>query len=148
MYISKLPIAPILGFFVLLTACSSPSSYQEKASSPSTLPGSPSTLPAPSVITAPAQIHGTPVTVKLSEFKIDMPTALSAGATTFSVSNAGRIDHNFAIEGNGIEQKFDINLKPGETKTLTVNLKPGQYRVYCPVDSHVQSGMENTLTVS
>jgi uncharacterized cupredoxin-like copper-binding protein len=30
---------------------------------------------------------------------------------------------------------------------VTVDLKPGKYEFYCPVDSHKQAGMTGTLTV-
>ena len=35
----------------------------------------------------------------------------------------------------------------GGTASVTVDLKPGKYEFYCPVDSHKQAGMTGTLTV-
>jgi hypothetical protein len=39
-----------------------------------------------------------PVAVRLTEFQIEMPTTLPAGLTTFSVTNAGQMEHNFEIK--------------------------------------------------
>ena len=86
------------------------------------------------------------IEVKLSEYKIDMPATVPAGSTTFEVTNTGKEVHNFEIEGNGIEKRVGA-LKPGETKTLLVELKPGKYEVYCPVPGHKSHGMSLDLTV-
>ncbi|MFL5941360.1 MAG: plastocyanin/azurin family copper-binding protein [Gaiellaceae bacterium] len=39
-------------------------------------------------------------------------------------------------------------LDAGESKTLTVDLKPGTYDLYCSVPGHKQAGMDLKLTVS
>jgi uncharacterized cupredoxin-like copper-binding protein len=36
---------------------------------------------------------------------------------------------------------------PNETKVLHVDLKPGTYKVYCPVKDHEAEGMKLNLTV-
>jgi plastocyanin len=87
------------------------------------------------------------VDVTMSEYKIDMPTTLKPGKTAFVVKNAGKKKHNFEVKGNGIDQKFQANLGPNETKVLHVVLKRGTYAVTCPVDFHPQKGMKTTLTV-
>jgi len=89
-----------------------------------------------------------PVEVKLREFKIEMPTTLPAGVTTFTVTNTGGDAHSFEIEGNGIEKALATQLQAGQTKTLQVELKPGTYEVYCPVPGHKTLGMARKLTVS
>ncbi len=35
----------------------------------------------------------------------------------------------------------------GRTTALTVDLKPGEYEFYCPVDGHRELGMEGTIVV-
>jgi plastocyanin len=35
----------------------------------------------------------------------------------------------------------------GESKTLSLTLKPGTYKFYCTVPGHRAAGMEGTLTV-
>ena len=87
------------------------------------------------------------VEVKLTEYKIEMPTSVSAGTTTFKVTNTGDETHGFEIEGNGIEIALKPRLKKGESGSLQVDLKPGTYKVYCPVLGHKRRGMSLDLTV-
>jgi uncharacterized cupredoxin-like copper-binding protein len=88
------------------------------------------------------------VQVSLTEFAIDMPDTLPAGPTTFEVTNDGTVEHNFEVEGEGIEEEFEANLQPGETMTLEIDLQPGAYNVYCPVGDHHDQGMHVELTVT
>ncbi|HUY98880.1 MAG TPA: cupredoxin domain-containing protein [Thermomicrobiaceae bacterium] len=97
---------------------------------------------------AAASSSSAPVNVTLSEFKIDMPTALHAGQTTLNVSNTGTFTHSVEITGNGIVQKFESTVKPGEKATLQLNLKAGTYTVFCPVGNHRDRGMQVTVTVT
>ncbi len=91
---------------------------------------------------------GETVAVSLMEFAIDMPSELPAGPTTFEITNDGTIEHNFEVEGQGIEEELPENLAPGATGTLTVDLAPGTYEVYCPVGNHEDEGMRLELTVT
>jgi uncharacterized cupredoxin-like copper-binding protein len=88
------------------------------------------------------------VDVTLTEFTIDMPATVAAGEVTFIVTNTGSVEHNFEVEGQGIEEEFEENLQPGETGELTLTLEPGTYEVYCPVGDHAEQGMEIELTVT
>ena len=88
-----------------------------------------------------------PVEVKLTEYKIEMPASLGSGATTFNVTNTGNETHGFEIEGNGIEKALKPRLKKGENGSLQMDLKPGTYKVYCPVIGHRWHGMSLDLTV-
>ena len=87
------------------------------------------------------------VEVKLTEYKIEMPASVNAGATTFTVTNTGKETHGFEVEGNGIEKALKPRLKKGESGSLQVDLKPGTYKVYCPVLGHKGRGMSLDLTV-
>jgi uncharacterized cupredoxin-like copper-binding protein len=87
------------------------------------------------------------VEVKLMEYKIEMPASVVAGVTTFKVTNTGEKTHGFEIEGNGIEKALKPRLKKGESCSLQVDLKPGTYKVYCPVLGHKMRGMSLDLTV-
>ena len=97
---------------------------------------------------AAASSSNAPVNVTLSEFKIDMPTALHTGQTTLNVSNTGKFTHSVEITGNGIDQKLESTLKPGEKAALQLNLTAGTYTVFCPVGNHRDRGMQVTVTVS
>jgi plastocyanin len=85
------------------------------------------------------------VDVKLTEHQIDMPKQLSSGKTAFVVQNTGKEKHNFEIAGEGIKKKFFADVSPDETKVLHVDLKPGSYKVFCPMKEG--EGMKLSLTV-
>ena len=87
------------------------------------------------------------VEVKLTEHHLDIPKSLGTGKTAFIVRNGGKEKHNFEIKGEGIEKKFFTDLAPDESKVLHVDLKPGTYKVYCPVGDHSEEGLNATLTV-
>jgi uncharacterized cupredoxin-like copper-binding protein len=95
-----------------------------------------------------SMVAGGQVPVSLAEFAISMPTSLPAGRVTFAVTNDGTIAHSFEIEGNGVEKALKNPLEPGQTDMLSVNLDPGTYTVYCPIDDHRGQGMELEVTVS
>jgi plastocyanin len=115
---------------LVLVACTA-------AESPSQAPGDASAAGAGEAQT---------VEVSLTEFQIDMPTSIAAGPVTFDVSNDGAEIHGFEVEGNGIEEEIE-ELAAGEAGTLEVDLEPGTYEVYCPVDDHRGMGMELELEV-
>ncbi|HEU0115427.1 MAG TPA: cupredoxin domain-containing protein, partial [Thermomicrobiales bacterium] len=104
-------------------------------------------VPAAAATPAMAGSANAPVDVSLSEFKIDMPDTLPAGTTTFNVTNNGTIVHSFEFQGQGIEKRLPHTLNPGESATLTLDLKPGKYEAYCPVDGHKGMGMDRAVTV-
>jgi uncharacterized cupredoxin-like copper-binding protein len=130
-----LPAAGIVSFGLML-ACSNALGQGES-------PGSADTKTA---ATAPYPAKGS-VEVKLTEYKIEMPALIGTGATTFNVTNTGNETHGLEIEGNGIEKTLKPRLKKGESGTLRVDLKPGTYKVYCPVIGHKWHGMSLDLTV-
>ncbi len=75
-------------------------------------------------------------------------TTLSAkaGKVTVTMDNASQTPHALEIEGNGVEKK--TNTVTGGSAKVTVDVKPGKYEFYCPVDGHKAAGMKGTLTVS
>ena len=71
-----------------------------------------------------------------------------AGKVTLVMDNpsSSGVPHAVAVEGNGVD-KDGQTVSPGGKSSVTVDLKPGKYEFYCPVDGHKAAGMEGTLTV-
>jgi uncharacterized cupredoxin-like copper-binding protein len=101
--------------------------------------------------TASGAAGGAGGTVDLSavDFKFDPsdPTVKS-GEVTFNLTNDGQTTHSLEIEDvNGQDQELEGDVAPGSSGTLKVNLPPGTYEFYCPVDNHKEMGMEGEITV-
>jgi len=58
-------------------------------------------------------------------------------------ANLGRVDEN--AKGMNIGEISE--LEPGESASLTLNMAPGKYLLYCNVAGHYASGMWTLLTV-
>lgn len=68
-----------------------------------------------------------------------------AGEVKFLVTNDGIRRHSFQV-GELVEKKLLINA--GATQELTLNLAPGDYKVFCPIQGHEEAGMVATLHVA
>jgi plastocyanin len=78
--------------------------------------------------------------------KFDQSTlSAKTGKVTFKFANPSSVPHAFEVEGNGVEGKTDTITS--SDASVTVDLKPGKYEYFCPVDGHKAAGMEGTLTV-
>jgi uncharacterized cupredoxin-like copper-binding protein len=69
-----------------------------------------------------------------------------AGNLEIDSQNKSSIDHDIAIEGDGVSEKGPV-VKDGAVSKLTADLKPGDYTFFCTVPGHRQGGMEGKLTV-
>ena len=87
------------------------------------------------------------VSVTINDGGVRMPRSLSAGKTAFVVTNNGKQNHNFEIEGENLEKSFWFSLSPKQTKTMQVNLKPGTYEADCSVDEHANKEGKIKLVV-
>jgi uncharacterized cupredoxin-like copper-binding protein len=97
---------------------------------------------------AAAGSGGQSVTADEVEYKITLGSAtVPAGSVTFQVSNTGTTTHNLAIEGPGISHEQSPDIQAGQKGTLTVDLKPGTYTVFCAIPGHEALGMKTTLSV-
>lgn len=127
-----------VGTTAVETATTAPPPADAPPASTDTAATTATTMPLPD-----REIH-----VQLTEYRIEMPDSLGAGPTIFHVMNEGKEKHSFEIEGEGIERELDRELDPGATGTLQVDLRPGSYRVYCPVGNHAtEHGMSRRVTV-
>lgn len=85
--------------------------------------------------------------VELIEYQIRMPQTLAPGKHGFTVVNAGKEMHSFAIEGTGARAGLASPLPRGNSETVEVTLPAGTYTVYCPIAGHREKGMETRVEV-
>lgn len=104
-------------------------------------------VPTPALPTLPSSLAVDENEYTLRPSQIE----LAAGPVKFNVYNRGMDDHDLTVvDGNGATQQIPV--KPGESGTLIVSLKPGSYRLFCSLfagtpESHDALGMHNTITV-
>ena len=68
------------------------------------------------------------------------------GALTITSPNDSTVDHNIALEGNGVNEEGPV-VNNGGVSDIEVDLEAGEYTFYCSVEGHREGGMEGTLTV-
>jgi uncharacterized cupredoxin-like copper-binding protein len=92
---------------------------------------------------------GGTVDLTAADYKFDpSDPSVKAGNVTFDLKNQGQTAHSLEIEDvNGEDKELEGDVQPGSSGTLTVNLKPGTYEFYCPVDNHKEMGMTGEITV-
>ena len=81
--------------------------------------------------------------------------AIRPGRVTFVIRNRGRFRHGFEIglrrdggrSGDSDDGWESMELRPGQTTTLTLDLSPGEYEIECSVGDHDEMGMRSVLEV-
>ena len=68
------------------------------------------------------------------------------GALEVDSPNESSVDHNIAIEGNGVNEVGPV-VKNGGVSKVNVDVQAGEYQFFCTVTGHRAAGMEGTLTV-
>jgi mono/diheme cytochrome c family protein len=69
-----------------------------------------------------------------------------AGPLKIESPNDSSVEHDIAIEGNGVDEKGEV-VSNGGVSEIDTDLQAGEYTFYCSVEGHRQGGMEGTLTV-
>jgi manganese oxidase len=84
--------------------------------------------------------------IDLSEFAIEGQLSAAPGDVTLAVANNGTQQHNLVVEELGAETPI---LNGGETASLALgSVEAGEYRVFCSIVGHAESGMDTTLVIS
>jgi plastocyanin len=131
------------------SAASSVTSAAGAAGSAAESAGSAATSAGSSAASGGSSSSGQTLTADETEFKIALSSSsVTAGSYTITVKNDGKATHNLILKGpDGNTQKSDT-IQGGQQTTMTVDLKPGSYEVWCGVGNHKAAGMDTTLTVS
>lgn len=111
---------------------------------------------------AMGQMHNGPMGIKVSKAMVP------AGEVTFNVTNDSKDmvhemvvspvkDENVALPYDKASQKIDedaaghlgevAELEHGKKGSLTMNMKPGRYMLYCNIPGHYVLGMWTLITV-
>jgi len=108
------------------------------------------------------------VNVTLKEWSLTPDTtSVPAGSVTFTATNDGSFEHEMIviktglapdalpIAGGAVDEEAAGNVideipefAPGATQTLTVDLGPGAYVLFCNVGGHYQQGVRSAFTVT
>jgi plastocyanin len=134
-----------------VAGCGSDDSSSDSGSSSSSSDTAAQEAPAPTP-TTPAAGGGASTNLQIAadesgQLKFDKDKlSAKAGKVTITMDNPSPVAHAVGIEGGGVDEDGDtVNM--GGKSTVTVDLKPGTYEFYCPVDGHEAAGMKGTLTV-
>ena len=85
--------------------------------------------------------------VELTEYHIQFPSPFPSGPQALQIVNAGKDTHGLVIVVDGKDQLLANDLTRGDSTTVNVDLRPGSYTVYCPMDGHKGKGMSTTIEV-
>jgi plastocyanin len=91
-------------------------------------------------------VGGAPATkITVKEFAFTPKTITTqSGARQLTIVNRGAVEHTFVIDELNVKSP---RVKPGQSVTITVNLKKGTYQAYCDVPGHQEVGMIATVVV-
>jgi hypothetical protein len=85
--------------------------------------------------------------VDLSEWQIRPAyRTLATERVVFSAANLGEDDHNLSVRASTTEYG-KVDLSPGDTGSLVLQLPPGTYTLYCSLLGHEEQGMRADISV-
>ena len=106
------------------------------------------TAEPPSTPEGPAHVEVTAEDTEAFRFVLSRST-VPAGTVILEFVNHGQDQHNLhAIEpSEGSEPGFIPNTAPNAHTSLTLDLRPGSYTLFCSLPGHEMKGMKSTLVV-
>jgi plastocyanin len=92
----------------------------------------------------------TALEIGVADFMIEPVAVETAGPTvTITVINDGPTPHNLTVrDADGTVVMGTEDLSVGDTETITGELDPGEYVIFCALPGHESLGMRGTLTVT
>lgn len=126
---------------LVVAACSAPAETGEPISA---APAASASAASPTGPAADA------IAVSVLDFMLDPSDIEVAGPTvTFDVTNDGPTPHNFTVRDDAGEVLMATeDLSVGGTETISGELEPGTYTIFCSLPGHESLGMTGTLTVT
>ncbi len=109
--------------------------------------------PVPSAATSAsesAEPAGDAIEVSVLDFMLEPSSVEVTGSTvTFNVTNDGPTPHNFTVRDAGGDVLLATeDLSVDGTETISGELEPGEYTIFCSLPGHESLGMTGTLTVT
>ncbi len=125
-----------------------PTSGQSTGSSPAGPGVAEKVVPVSPTLPAPAHVEVTAEDSQGYRFVLSR-SSVPAGKTIIEFVNHGQDEHNLnAAEGSEGEVVGSLpNTPSNDHLSLTVDLKPGSYTLFCSLPGHAAKGMKATLTV-
>lgn len=120
------------------------------SSGPATPAAAPTAASSAAAPSSSAEAAGTEVDVAMKEFTLELSEdTFTPGTYTFKADNEGKFPHTIIINGPGVDKKSAGGpLQGGQSASVTVDLQPGTYEIWCPVGDHKGKGMDTTITVA
>jgi plastocyanin len=93
---------------------------------------------------------GDAIGVSVADFMIDPTEVEVAGPTvTIDVTNDGPTPHNLTVrDADGDVVMGTEDLSPGDAETISAELEPGEYVIFCSLAGHESLGMSGSLVVT
>lgn len=112
--------------------------------------GSPSPTATQAAVAVDPRDDG--ITVGFGEWAVTAEAdTIRPGPVTFMVENRGQLEHGFEIENEADDgQEYEVEgplFAGGDTVTISADLAPGTYEIYCWVGDHEDRGMQMQLVV-
>lgn len=135
---------------VALAGCGSSKETSSSASTPAVSTPATTSAATPTTTTSPAPASGSLSLAANPEGQLKYNTSTltaNAGKVSIDFTNMSPLEHNVTLESSSHAVVGATPTFKGESKTLSVTLKPGTYKFYCSVPGHRMAGMEGTLVV-